>query len=125
LKDRKQACYVSSIPAFFHHNVSRQTEDIYMESLLYKINMIKNYFHVRSLQQKIPFMIITCENSEDMKKMMELIINTKVLLEYLPHIYLTGEGLIDKNAPLKDCFLQIQKEKTGYELKGSVPVFLE
>jgi len=119
------AFYVSTIPAFFHRNVSRQSKDAYMEECLYKINVIKNYFYVRATQEKSPFMVVVCENVADMEEMVRLIVDSEVLLNYTERIYFTGEGLLALSDNLKNCFLQMVKTKTGYSLVSSQPVFLK
>lgn len=98
--------YVGLIDAYLLQDKRTQSVEDFAEWQASKINAIKNYMAVRTTKGITEF-IICVQDSDDLLKMGRLMIRTQILLDYLPNIYFTGEGILKSVSHMEEAFLQM------------------
>lgn len=118
--------YVAVLDAFLIHNTRTQSEDDYREVCVLKINAIKNYLAART-KKGIAHVVVSVADKDDLYAMMDLILRTAVLLEYLPYIYFTGEGILQNTPLIENAFLQLvapYDDVSNAQFIATIPQFL-
>lgn len=123
--DDEEYC-IAAIPAFLHQNRTRQTDKDFKRMKKDRIAIVRNYLLNRAAQDKNPYMVIACEDLNDMEKMAANIIDEGSLLEYTSRVFLTGEGAIrTKGRNIADSMFRLAPDDNGnYGLVLSKAPFL-
>lgn len=118
--------YVGILGAYLYHNEDRQTERDLKKKKIEKINAIKNYLATRAPRDSVAEMVVVVDTKEDLSAMIEAIEKTGTLIEYLPYIYFTGEGILKNVEYFEDAFFTLDYDSSGNaELISCVPAFLK
>lgn len=112
--------YVVIIPSYLKQNRKTQTELDYAEYKVRKVNLLRNYLDFRT-KKGVTDAVICVENVDDLREMTYLIFQTENLVEYLPRIYFTGEGILRNTSKLEEVFICIKRpdrenHQISYEL---------
>lgn len=99
--------YVVITPSYLRQNKKTQTELDYAEYKVRKVNLLRNYLDYRT-KKGVTDAVICVENTDDLKEMTRLIFQTENLVEYLPRIYFTGEGILRNSSYLEESFVRIK-----------------
>lgn len=86
---------VGFLNGYFKRNPYTQDEKLFIESCIFKMNIMRNYFNTRNKNGE-PVMVVVCEDENDMATVISYILRTKSLENYLERIYFTGEGIVRK-----------------------------
>lgn len=120
--------YVGMLDAYLLKDRRTQSEMDFAEWQAFKINAIKNYLAVRTKTDITEF-IICVQDVVDLEKIGSLILRTKILEEYLPNIYFTGEGLLKSAEYIEEAFLQMlpaeETQQDKPEFRFIQPAFLQ
>ena len=116
--------YVAIIGAYFYKDAGRQTDMDFIRLKIEKINAIKNYLSVRAPKAEAEVVVVV-DTKDDLRSMAEAIEKTGTLLEYLPRIYFTGEGILRHTEYFEDAFFTIMHnlENDACEYVKTAPVF--
>lgn len=98
--------YVGMLDAYLLQDKRTQSDVDFAEWQASKINAIKNYLAVRTSKGITEF-VICVQDAEDLNKIGKLILRTRILIEYLPYIYFTGEGILKSVEHMEEAFLQM------------------
>jgi len=118
--------YVGIIGSYLYRNEDRQTELDFRKKKIEKINAIKNYLSVRAPRGCVAEIIVVIDTKEDLVVMAEAIEKTGTLIEYLPYIYFTGEGILKNVEYFEDAFFSMSFDQEGsMQFLSCVPEFLK
>lgn len=128
--------YVALIGGYLYRDDTIQTEIDFERSKATKISAIRNYLAVRSKTGHTA-VVVCVDTLMDLQNFVELIINTGQLIDFLPDIYFTGEGIFQNVKYLEEAFLSVElvdsanDHETGtqnkerlYTFSSKVPGFL-
>jgi len=119
--------YIAVLGSYLYRNDDRQTEGDFKRVKIDKINAIKNYLSVRAPRDGDEAgVIVVVDTIQDLAVMAEAIEKTRTLLEYLPNIYFTGEGILKNVNYFEDAFFTLEQDENGnLQCVKTVPEFLK
>lgn len=118
--------YVAFIGAYFYKDTGRQTDTDFIRLKIEKINAIKNYLAVRA-PKAYAEVVVVVDTKDDLNNMADAIERTGTLLEYLPRIYFTGEGILQNTQYFEEAFFIMvhDDENNTVDFIKTVPIFLK
>lgn len=115
---------VAIMNAYLIHEEQVQTKSAFVDSAIFKVNMIKNYIGIRQ-GNCLPRVVVAVHDTKDLSTIGALIKDSSILSdELLPYVYFAGEGSIDTFGQNGFLVMERDDSELGYHFLAEMPDFI-